>query len=920
MSEPSRPNDWARVEAIFDEAHELPSDARAPFLDRACAGDAGLRAEVEALLEAADRPGVLDRPLEEVAGAIAVEATGPPDTGAALGRRVGPWRLVDDVGAGGMGRVFLAERVEGGFEQRAALKVLRWELATPQLVDRFGRERQILARLESPAIARLIDGGLTEDGLPYLAMEYVEGEPIDDHCRTSGAGLDRRLDLFVDVAEAVDTAHRNLVVHRDLKPSNILVDHDGRVRLLDFGVASLVDETSPDGRLTHTRLGPATPSCAAPEQLTGGAITTATDVWALGVLLYELLTDEHPFDLDGPTHEITARVLGAEIVAPSRRVGGDTRRRLRGDLDNIVGRALAREPSERYGSVSRLVDDVQRHRAGLPVSARAATWRYRTAKAIGRHRRAVTAAALLIVVIASLNGFHTWRLAQERDRARAEQRKAEEVTAFVQSMFESNDPVRSQGEEISARELLDRGAERIETELIDQPAVAGEMHHVVGQLYTKLGAYPSARDHLEQAAELRRQALGRHSIPLAESLDQLGTVRQTLDDLDGAIEAQTEAMAIRRRHPDDAVGLARSLNELGLTLAYRGDYDEAERHLREAYELHTVASGPTAAATATALGNLGLAIKWNGDFDRAEPIYRQVLAIRETDPGRMSPEYAVSLDNLGVLLGQRGDYEESEECFREALRIRRRILGEEHPDVAMNLNNLATLFRVQGRLDVAEPIYREVLAVNRRIHGDGHRTVATNLHNLASVLTARGDHAGADSCLTAVLDIRRRVFGDDHIEVAMARNELVNVLLPLGDLERADDESAAAVRTAGATVGENSAELASALANRGRVLLELDRPREARPLLERSLVARRATLAPDHWETGASAALLGECLLRLGEATAESLLTEGYDILRAARGEDFAFTGRVRTVLRDHYRATGRVEAARSLDPTHGER
>jgi serine/threonine-protein kinase len=920
MNDASNSNDWARIEAIFDEAHELPPGERASFLDEACGTDGVLRREVEALLAAADRPGPLDRSLDEVAGAIAAEATRPPSADAALGRRVGPWRLIDDVGAGGMGRVFLAERVEGGYEQRAALKILRWELATPQLVDRFTRERQILARLESPAIARLIDGGVTEDGLPYLAMEYVEGEPIDAWCRNEGADLDRRLDLFVDVAEAVDTAHRNLVVHRDLKPSNILVDREGRVRLLDFGVASIVDEASPDARLTHTRLAPATPSCAAPEQLTGGAITTATDVWALGVLLYELLTDEHPFDLDGPTHEITARVLGAEIVAPSRRVRGDARRRLRGDLDNIVSRALAREPSERYGSVSRLVDDLRRHRAGLPVSARAATWRYRMAKAIGRHRRAVTAAAVLVVLIASLTGFHTWRLARERDRALAEQRKAEEVTAFVQSLFESNDPIRSQGEEISARELLDRGAERIETELVAQPAVAGEMHHVVGQLYSKLGDYRSAHDHLERAADLRREALGPYAVPLAESLDQLGTLRQTLDDLDGAIEAQTEALGIRRRHPDDPVGLARSLNELGLTLSYRGDYEEAERRLREAYDLRIEVSGPNHPSTATVLGNLGLAIKWSGDFDRAEPIYRQVLSIREENPGRMSPEYAISLDNLGVLLGQRGDYEESEECFREALRIRRRILGEDHPDVAMNLNNLATLFRVQGRLDVAEPIYREVLALNRRIHGDGHRTVATNLHNLASVLTARGDHAGADSCLTAVLEIRRRVFGDDHIEVAMARNELVNVLLPLGELERADEESAAAVRTARTSVDENSAELASALANRGRVLLELDRPLEARRVLERSLAARRATLAADHWETGTSAALLGESLLRLGDAAAESLLVEGHEILRSARGDDFVFTQRARAVLRDHYRATGRIDEARSLDSGPGER
>jgi serine/threonine-protein kinase len=716
----------------------------------------------------------------------------------------------------------------------------------------------------------------------------------------------------MQVAEVVEFAHRNLVVHRDLKPSNILVDTAGRIRLLDFGVARIVDESLDDPSQTQTRLAPVTPSCAAPEQLRGGNITTATDVWALGVLLYQLLCDAHPFEASGQSHETTRRILEEEPELPSRRAR-EHGRRVRGDLDNILAKALAKDPAKRYGSVESFLEDLHRHLEGQPVLAHPPGAAYRAGKWMYRHRQALMVTAAILVAMGSLTFYYTRRVAAERDQALAEKARTEKVKQFVESLFIENDPSVSKGEEITAREMLDRGAARIEDELEEEPDIAADLHQVVGELYSSLGNYELSQDHLSRTVALRREAQGPDSPELAESLDRLGDALRELDDLDGAIGAMREALQISRKHPENRAGLASILNGLGVTLAYHGDYEEAEKNLREAVRLDTEVYGEEDRRTAAALANLGLAIKWNGDYDTAERIYRKVLAIRRVDPGRMTPGYAISLDNLGVLLGQRGDYEESEELFLEALDIRQKILGKEHPDVAMNLNNLATLYRVQGRLDKAEPMYRQVLALNRRIHGPRHRTVATNLHNLGSVLLGRKDYAGARKAFEEALDIRREALGPDHIEVAMTENELVNILSAQGELERAESLSKDAVEIARAAVGEKSPQLAAILANRGQLLIDLGHADRAKTVLEEAVSIQEAALSPDHWELGRSRALLGECLVRLETAGAESLLVKGLRSLDAARGDDFPATKRARRSLRQFYVDSDRTADAARL-------
>jgi serine/threonine-protein kinase len=512
-------NRWKRVQELFEAALELDAGGRADFLRGECGDDRELCDEVLSLIDA-------DSGEHSLLDGHAVDALEPEpavEEGAASleGALVGPYRVIERIGAGGMGAVYLAERADGHFERKVALKVIKRGMDTEEILARFRSERQILAQLRHLNIAHLLDGGVTDDGRPYFTMEYVDGVPIDRYCDEHRLTVEERLALFETVCEAVQYAQHNLVVHRDLKPSNILVTNDGQVKLLDFGIAKVVGEESEhertgDAGLTRTGVRMMTPGYASPEQVRGEAVTTATDVYSLGVVLFELLAGHRPYNVmaetpreleraivETPPQRLSTAVAATrervdaasrsvvtttpEDVAEARRaIPAQLRKRLSGDLDNICLMALRKEPDRRYASAGLLLLDLQRHRQGIPVTARRDTFVYRAQKFAQRNRGAVVAAALIVVVVAALTTFYTMRLARERDRARLEAAKAAEVSEFLQSLFEVADPGQSKGEDITARELLDRGAERIETELAGQPEVQAEMMHVVGTVYHTL--------------------------------------------------------------------------------------------------------------------------------------------------------------------------------------------------------------------------------------------------------------------------------------------------------------------------------------------------------------------------------------------------------------------------------------------------
>jgi serine/threonine protein kinase len=518
---------WQRADGIFDEALDLPPAQRAAFLDRACGGDSQLRALVERLLNAAE----IEDPGFKSGGALQgtfgdtfrSELTHSDDVPA--GTLIGRYRIVREIGRGGMSVVYLAERADGQFRQEVALKLLQSGIATGHIARRFDRERQILAQARHPGVARLLDGGTGPGSRPYLVMEYVDGRPIDLYCDEERLSVPDRLHLFLQVAHAVEDAHRNLVVHRDIKPSNILVTADGHAKLLDFGIAKLLDPTATSGEaLTGSAIRLMTPAWASPEQVRGNPVTTASDVYQLGLLLYLLLTGCFPYDVgDGAPAVRMLAIAQQEPVRPSAavtapescgvapgqepktveeiaRVRGTTAARLRrmlaGDLDAIILTALCKEPEKRYGSVAQLIDDLERSFAGRTIGARPDTWTYRTGKLIRRHAKAFTAAAAVAAVGLSLGLVYTSELVQERDRARQE-------AEFLRELFEGSSQRGAQGEALTPRQLLDRGVARVDLEMADDPELQADLLEDLGNMYRNLGLHAEARDLQTRAATLR---------------------------------------------------------------------------------------------------------------------------------------------------------------------------------------------------------------------------------------------------------------------------------------------------------------------------------------------------------------------------------------------------------------------------------
>ncbi len=579
MPDAFTPAEWSRIEAILDEVLELEPAARAEALERACAGDAVLRAQVERLLAAdTDADQFLETPAMVYAAGIvnAASAGMQADEQEQAGDRIGPYSLIREIGHGGMGRVFLAKRADGQFEQLVALKLVRHGSFGGEILGRFLRERQILARLQHPNIARLLDGGVNADGRPYFAMEYVEGKAITAYCDGRSLDISRRLSLFALVCDAVQYAHQNLVVHRDLKPSNTMVTAEGQVKLLDFGIAKVLqpdesdEQNAAEPTLTRLGSGPMTPEYAAPEQVRGEPVTTATDVYALGALAYELLTGRGPHQLSRLTAaEVERAVTERDVARPSSAVGRGTllaargkdgemaldaiatargtdrrrlRRELRGDLDTIVMTALQKEPARRYASAGALLEDVRRYQSGLPIAARRDSVGYRTSKFVRRHAIGVTATAL--VLLSLVGGFIG--MAWQARVASREAAKAREVSRFLSSLFEVADPARTNAADISALDLLNRGAMRIETDLAGQPDVQAEMMLLVGRIYRDLGVYDRAQPLLDRALALRASADGPHSVAAAEAMTELARLWQAKGRPDEAERLQREVLAMRR--------------------------------------------------------------------------------------------------------------------------------------------------------------------------------------------------------------------------------------------------------------------------------------------------------------------------------------------------------------------------------------
>jgi eukaryotic-like serine/threonine-protein kinase len=717
-----------------------------------------------------------------------------------VGLTIGAYTLVSRIGHGGMGTVWLASRSDGRFEGQAALKLLNAALVGRGGEERFKREGTILARLTHPNIARLIDAGVSNAGQPYLVLERIDGRHIDRYCDEERLSVDARVRLFLDVQAAVAHAHANLIVHRDLKPSNVLVTATGEVKLLDFGIAKLIEEDAALATLLTPESGSAmTPKYAAPEQIAGGAITTATDVYALGVLLYELLAGYHPAGaaLKSPSDFVKAvteaeplrlstvfqnagTAEAAAALASKRATTPDRLRRLlRGDLETILGKALKKDPAERYSSVGEFADDLRRYLDDQPIGARPDSVRYRTMKFGRRHWRGLTTAAVAIVALVSVSGFYTVRLATERDRARTQADKASKLSELLTGLLMRADPYRTpDATEPTVQSLLDIGAERIGRELGDQPDTQAEMLTVIGRTYSRMGLQSRALPLLQQALTIGRRAFGSNSVRVAQSLNDLGVLERDLGNPEAAEPLLRESLATRRRLlGNDTNDVAITLVELARVLRDRGRSAESEAPIREALAIRTKIFGDEHRETATSKNELGLLLLDRGDLAGAEPLLHENVATTRRTLGEDHPNVASAKGSLALLLIAQDDAAAGEALLRESLATQQRVFGERSVAYATTLNNLGTAIEVQGRLADAQSLFEQAIAIARSQLGDQHPRVALMTLNLARVQIARGAGAATEPALRQVLSMRERMLDASDWRIAQARSLLGASLL-----------------------------------------------------------------------------------------------------------------------------------------------
>lgn len=868
----TNPDRWEILSNLLGDILEAPPEQRDALIVDAGKTDESLSHELRELLEAydeADREGRFESGVGDLVSEVF------PEQEASL--LIGPYKLQREVGRGGMGSVWLAERADGLYEQQVAVKLMHAGVLSEERRRRFKAERRILARLNHPNIARILDGGVSESGRPYLVMEYVEGTPLTEYCAVHKLGVHSRLALFRIVCSAVAYAHQNLIVHRDLKPSNILVTSSGEVKLLDFGIAKLLDsdaaDTWDDEPVTDTGMAMMTPEYAAPEQITGDLVTTSTDVYALGVVLFELLTGQRPYTFEKRSPAVIMDVVcNTDPPRPSRfvlseetiRVANEKglhltekrlSRALKGDLDTIILHALRKQSHRRYISAANLEDDIRRHLVGLTVSARPDTAGYRIRMFVRRHRvgvMAATAVALALIVGLGVS------ITQTR-MAIAEREKADAVSLFLKEMLASADPYQD-GPEVRVVDLLERAGEELPERFSAQPDLEASLQRIIGVTYLELGMYDEARGYLDRANVLLER-IGDYGAERIETWVEMGRLARLQGEYERADSLFTLSFSrVMRQYGEQSPQAVDQFVYMGSLHWYQGRYDEADSLVSRAFEIQQSLPNTDSLQFAP-IFNLLAGIQADiGNTEEAEALYRRELAILRHHHGNDNPDVAQALTHIGIMRAHVGDINESRARHEEALEIYKRVRGEQHPNVAYAMENLASTEIEAGNLERADSLQQAAIEIQTVSYGEAHPIVGIMWNNRGSLLRRKGESEEGLAAYRKALDIWREGLGDRHPYVGYG------------------------------------------LHNVGNTLLTMDRVEEAIPYLEEAYELRSSLFSPDHSDLLNTTSIYGSALVRIGQVErGEMMLRTSHQALLDQFGPNHVFVRHSQERMDQHF-------------------
>ncbi len=872
---------------LFLELLELPETARETRLQEICAEDEGLCQRLRELLRAEQASSTW---LDGLSSVVMRNQLNELEDYWLRDSRLGNYRIRHLIAQGGMGSVFLARRDDGQFERTVVIKIMPAGFEDERILQRFANETSLLAELQHPNIAQLFDAGKTDDGRAYFVMEYVQGVVITEYCDEHRLTVDERLKLFVELLQAVQYAHRHLVIHSDIKPSNVMVNDDHMVKLLDFGIA--VSARNHGGEPLTAR--DFSPAYITPEQKTGGALTTAVDIHQLGQLLFELLTGQavscSGIDLfSNPRDPLVswARREPARLARQASRCSTSPAKLLRtyaGDLDAIVGKALATVAEQRYDTAESFRRDILARWKHQPVSARPLTWSYRGMKYLRRNRIWVVTIVSILVLSMLFAAFMAWQVQQTR----RERNKALQVTDLLIDAFQVSNPGQAPGREVTAAEILDRGLARIRRGLLDQPDVRAALMTVIGRTYQNLGRYREAEKVFQEALAIRRNSGAAHSKEMAELLVLKAENARLLGNLEEARVMLGQALEM---HPDEEFH-ARTLGKLGRILGLQGNFATARSRLEESVRLQAALRGKDDVLYAQALNDLASVEFSEGNYGRAEQLLREALDIRDRNLGAVpvslySPDYATNVNNLGLALFRQGKTEEAEHLFRRAVRLRKRIYLEPHIEQAQSLTNLGLLLDSRGKPDEALPHIREALAIRLKVLGNNHMRVAEARNNLGMLLMSQEQFGMARRQFEAALKITLDRNGVEHLSTATILNNLAQANLESHRYRAARVYYEEALGIRRRMLPSEHLYLSYSLVGLARTLAVLGEGERAGQLAGEALQIRRARLPENHWLVGEAYLALAEAHARMGQQeTAGRYASLAWKMLSSTKGNE----------------------------------